>query len=132
MDKELEKIILELQRKVAKLEADRTPKLHAHTGFDSNKVSGYNLKEVLPIGDIGVGLDAKNARTAGNGQTFGGGFGSLPIPIIRGFGVGGSSAFVGGDAPDGTMLLFTNGLTLSGLQIRSDGEWYTIAIDSIA
>lgn len=56
---------------------------------------------------------------------------SFPINIIRGFGVGGDSQFNGGDAPDGTVVLFTNGLTLSTLNIRSDGQWYQFNPDSI-
>ena len=46
-----------------------------------------------------------------------------PIPIIIGNGVGTQSQFEGGYAPEGTLVFFNNGTTLSGLYIRVDGIW---------
>lgn len=56
---------------------------------------------------------------------------SIPIPIVVGNGVGAQSAFNGGYAPDGTVVMFANGLTLSTLNIRFDGQWYKINFDAV-
>lgn len=47
-----------------------------------------------------------------------------PEIIIQGNGGGTQSAFNGGWAPDGTRIFFDNGLLLSKLWIRSNGNWY--------
>ena len=57
---------------------------------------------------------------------------TLPLAAINGFGVGVNSAFNGGDAPEGTMILFTNGDTLSYLCIKSDASstgWYKVLLE---
>lgn len=45
-----------------------------------------------------------------------------PIPVVQGFGVGVSSAFNGGHAPDGTVVFFDN-VSASTLWVRSNGKW---------
>ena len=45
-----------------------------------------------------------------------------PIPIVFGFGVGTSSNFNGGYAPEGTLVYFSNA-TVNGLYIRVEGGW---------
>ncbi len=55
----------------------------------------------------------------------------FPIPIIYGYGVGVHSAFNGGEAPNGTVLFFSNGLTLSGLWVKTPDGWYGFSPDSL-
>lgn len=56
----------------------------------------------------------------------------FPVPIIYGNGVGVDSAFNGGAAPNGTMIFFENGLTLSALWIKTENGWYGISPDLTA
>ncbi len=50
-----------------------------------------------------------------------------PIPVVVGNGVGTQSAFNGGNAPDGTVILFTTGVnTTTFLYVRFDGAWYGV------
>lgn len=46
-----------------------------------------------------------------------------PIPIVNGYGVSNAGAFNGGYAPEGTLVFFNNGSTLSNLYIRINGGW---------
>ena len=46
-----------------------------------------------------------------------------PIPIVNGYGVGNAGAFNGGYAPEGALVFFENGNTLSNLYIRINGKW---------
>ncbi len=55
----------------------------------------------------------------------------VPIPIIQGNGGGAQSAFNGGHATDGTVVLFANGNTLSTLNVYYGGEWYQFSVDSV-
>lgn len=124
-------MIQDLTARVESLEADSLSNLHTHNGADSQKIKIADAADVNVPGNLGVGLGARDSVGVSGPQTFDGGLVSYPIPIIVGYGVGGASAFAGGSAPNGTMLLFANGLTLSGLQIMFDGSWYKISIDSI-
>lgn len=56
---------------------------------------------------------------------------TVPIPIVVGGGVGAQSAFNGGYAEDGTMVLFVNGNTLTKLNVAFGGEWYQFNVDSV-
>lgn len=60
----------------------------------------------------------------GTNQNSKGIFYTSPIPVIYGSGVGTDSQFNGGDAPQGTMIFFSNGTTISGLWVKlNDGTW---------
>ncbi len=128
---ELLKQIEDLKARVETLERERVDRLHTHNGSDTSKIKVADASDVNFIGNMGVATNAKDSIDVNGPQTFDGGTVSYPIPIIVGHGVGGAGAFAFGAAPNGTMLLFTNGATLSGLQIMFDGQWYRIAIDSI-
>lgn len=127
---------------------------HSHNGVDSNHLSLSSIDGVLTLGAQPNILGEDGAMfcnlnlgnqvvTQGNTERGFGVFGTvsqasfytLPIPVIYGNGVGVDSAFNGGDAPDGTMVFFSNGLTLSGLWIKTQGVgnegWYRIAPTSV-
>ena len=58
-------------------------------------------------------------------------FTTFPLVIINGNGVGVDSQFNGGNAPEGTMIFFNNGSTISGLWVRSGGQWYGVGQGTI-
>ena len=133
MDQEtLMKVIENLTKRVQALETNAVSELHTHNGVDSQRVRIAEAADVNIFGKMGVITEARDSVGVSGPQTFDGGVVSYPIPIIVGYGVGGASAFAGGSAPNGTMIMFTNGPTLSGLQIMFDDQWYTINIDAIA
>jgi len=116
---------------------------HMHNGVDSLKIPATSVEQfqVLPATDGGVA----NPTVLGNQVITQGsterGYGNLatvsqavfpvfPIPVIYGNGVGVDSVFNYGDAPDGTMVFFDNGLTLSGLYIKTANGWYGFTPDT--
>lgn len=117
---------------------------HMHNGVDSLKIPATSVEQfqLLPATDGGVA----NPTVLGNQVITQGsterGYGNLatvsqavfpvfPIPIIYGNGVGVDSQFNGGDAPDGTVVFFDNGLTLSGLYIKTSNGWYGFTPDTL-
>jgi len=125
---------------------------HEHNGVDCNQLSIVNLLETIVLSGVSGGvveesLNADQIVVQGNNQIDKSGsvpklltsnqaqFTVFPIPVIYGHGVGGSSAFEGGEAKDGTMIFFENGLTLSGLWVKSttdiNGGWYRFAPTSV-
>jgi len=110
---------------------------HKHTGLDSLKIPIGSIETAGPLNGGTTGVlspdvlgnqkvnneyttDKKNPNTIN----------TIPLNIIYGFGVGTESAFNAGDAPNGTILFFENGLTLSGLWIKTENGWYGISPDS--
>lgn len=112
--------------------------VHIHNGVDSPMIPGSNIVEVKPLNGIPEGvLNAANLNS--QTYTFLGNINypvvpAFPLVEIQGYGVGVHSAFEGGDAPLGTMVLFTNGNTLSKLCIRSDASttgWFGATLSTI-
>lgn len=110
---------------------------HIHNGADAPKIPGTSVTSLLTVpsgpGDVlGNTLDTQSFSYLGKiGQTP---VLALPLGVIYGYGAGVHSAFNGGDAPDGTMLLFTNGDAASYLVIKSSGSssgWFGINLTTV-
>lgn len=118
--------------------------VHIHNGIDSPIVSAADIGGFLPLpatpggvvspGQLGnqVVVQGNSSRSYGNFSTVSQAvFPIYPIPLIYGSGVGPDSAFDGGTAPLGTVLFFENGLTLSGLWVKTPVGWYRFAPFSV-
>lgn len=116
---------------------------HMHNGVDSLKIPPTSVEvfQVLPGttgGVVAPGTLGNQVVTQGPTERGYGNFATVsqavfpvyPIPIIYGNGVGVDSLFNYGDAPDGTMIFFDNGLTLSGLYIKTANGWYGFTPDT--
>lgn len=125
-----------MYKKVAtKYGVSDTP-LHKHNGIDSPHIPNASMNDFLTLPSNGNGVlapanigvpDGNNGQSVNNSE-----IGIPPtvivpqVPIIYGHGSGVWSQFNGGDAPEGTMLFFNNGPTISGLWIKSGGDWFGI------
>jgi len=119
---------------------------HHHNGVDSVQLGAEALDTYSTLSAQGDGTAANagvvNPGLLGNQSVGQGpilvGYGNLslssqpnkatfvtsPIPVIYGNGVGVDSQFNGGNAPQGTVVFFDNGTTISGLWIKmADGTW---------
>lgn len=113
---------------------------HTHNGADSPIIPGTSVSSLLPVpGNPGnvLGLDTLDTQTFSYlGELNKTPILMLPLGIIQGFGVGTHSAFNGGTAPEGTMVLFTNGPTLSFLCIKVSTDvtasgWLGVNLQSV-
>lgn len=117
---------------------NQTP-AHYHTPADSNTIPPTSVDGFVPLPASTGGV--VNASTLGNQIVTQGnstrGYGKFttvsqatfpvyPLVIVNGNGVGVDSEFNGGDAPEGTLVFFNNGTTISGLWVRSDGQWFGV------
>lgn len=137
----LEKEFDKLYRKIAtKYGVSDTP-LHNHNGIDAPLIPNSSLSDFLTVPANGNGVFSPNGigiPDGNNGQSVNDNSIGIPphifvpqTPIIYGHGVGAWSQFNGGDAPQGTMLFFDNGATISGLWIKTvDGTWRGTAADA--
>jgi hypothetical protein len=108
---------------------------HEHNGTDTVKVPVSSIKEAIPItGSAGGVFNSAilgdqtinrlyNSNTSNPSFVY-----SLPSNIIYGFGVGVDSAFNGGLAEEGTMIVFSNG-ALSTLWFMLDGTWRGVSLN---
>jgi len=116
---------------------------HMHNGIDSLKIPPTSVEvfQVLPATSGGVvdpAIIGNKVMTQGPTERGYGNFATVsqavfpvyPIPVMYGNGVGVDSAFSYGDAPSGTMVFFDNGLTLSGLYIKTANGWYGFTPDT--
>lgn len=78
-----------------------------YSGVGSLQVPPKNLLN-FPVVES---YEAGQVKRIAGGQFLTGGIGWYGFPIVNGFGVGTFSAFNGGDAPDGTIMAFTNATT---------------------
>lgn len=112
---------------------------HTHNGVDSNNIVPTSVTGFLPLpatldGVVNPIVLQNQIVTQGNTSRGYGRFESVgqssfpifPMPIIYGNGAGTDSEFQGGEAPEGTLIFFNNGPTISGLWIRSGGNWFGI------
>lgn len=117
---------------------------HEHNGNDGFNINPLNLIGFTPIPisrqqytddggatySLGYGANLEGGDSAAGGHPSqyitNPSIATFPIPVIQGNGVGVQSAFNGGWAPEGSMILFANGSLLSFLYIRSGGTWYGI------
>lgn len=116
--------------------------VHSHNSIDSptlnpTAVQGFTPlpSNTTPTASAGV-LGLLAGQTVGGPPNTNASFNPpsvvvYPIPIIYGYGVGVHSAFNGGEAPQGTVLFFENGLTLSKLFIKTANGWYGISPDVV-
>ena len=108
---------------------------HEHNGVDTVKVPISSIKESIPItGSTGGVFNQAilgnqtinriyNSNTSNPSSVY-----SLPSNVIYGFGVGVDSAFNGGLAEEGTMVVFSNG-AFSTLWFMLDGTWRGVSLD---
>ena len=117
---------------------------HSHNGTDNLNISTSDIEGFTPVPTTGrylnrvTGINENGVGVLGNSTLNGlvGGDNThisqylldarvmqYPVPVIVGNGVGTQGSFNGGYAPEGTLVFFANGSTLSGLYIRFDGEW---------
>lgn len=108
---------------------------HEHNGSDTVKVPVSSIKEAIPItGSAGGVFNSAilgnqtinrlyNSNTSNPSFVY-----SLPSNVIYGFGVGVDSAFNGGLAEEGTMIVFSNG-ALSTLWFMLDGTWRGVSLN---
>lgn len=87
---------------------------HEHNGVDSAKIPPSSLTSYIPIDVSTVGTVFKYATSIGQG-IFAAGItpGILPLVVISGGGVPPADEFQGGEADDGTIVVFTNVDTLA-------------------
>lgn len=110
--------------------------IHTHNGTDSVPIPISSILTSIPIDATAAGVLNENvldSQKVNNEYTTGRknpqSIYVLPVNVIYGNGVGIHSAFNGGDAEPGTMVFFENGLTLSGLWIKTINGWYGISPD---
>ncbi len=110
---------------------------HHHNGSDASildplATKGFQLLPATSGGVVSPGVMGNQSITqgpnvAGFGYLAGIGtgfpFNIYPVPIIYGNGVGVDSEFNGGDAPEGTVLFFENGPTISGMWVKTNSGW---------
>ncbi len=114
--------------------------VHDHDGVDSLQIPTENIPAFLPLPSTTGGVISSamlNTQTLNNAVTSGqnnpaNAF-TFPLNIIYGYGVGVFSAFNGGDAPEGSVILFANGTT-NGAQIfvRIQGGWRGVDLPLMA
>lgn len=130
---------------------------HHHNGTDSSTLGIEALDMFLPLPATGDGnpnhagvvnpallgnqsvaqgsvLVGYGSNAVATNQSNKGVFTTAPIPVIYGQGVGSSSAFNGGQAPIGTVVMFTNNgvLSLSGLYVKTIFGWLGVQANLIA
>lgn len=138
VQKEIESQFERLYKKFATKYGVADTPLHIHNGIDAPTIPNSNLRDFITLPASGNGV-LSPTNLAGYTYTVSNGGGNkqnpaqikIPeIPIIYGAGGGGASGFLGGDAPEGAMIFFNNGKTISGLWVRSGGNWFGIGQDS--
>lgn len=120
---------------------------HVHNGIDSPQLTplAMNFLGYLPANSGGVidpaVLDTQTATWKQFTLDDGGVIGvssnqpQIPVfqlPVIYGYGVGGHSAFNGGTAPEGTMVVFSNAGTTGQIFVMIQGTWRGITLDLTA
>lgn len=119
------------QKVATKYGVSDTP-LHKHNGIDAPTIPNSSLSDFLTLPANGNGVLSPD-NLAGYTYTVNTGQGSpsnpptvkVPqVPIIYGSAGGAFSDFLGGDAPEGSMIFFNNGAAISTLWIRSGGSWF--------
>lgn len=121
---------------------NRVP-VHTHNGIDSPNLSPTSTQGFVPLPSNGTPVGSEGVLGLLGAQTVNGPPNTnasfnpptvvvYPIPTIYGFGVGVNSAFNGGEAPQGTVLMFDNNgsATLSFLFIKTADGWARIKVDS--
>lgn len=113
---------------------------HTHTGrgSDAPNIPGTSVTAFQQIPTDGSSVLGPNSLNTQNfsylGQLNSTPVLTVPLVEISGFGVGVHSAFNGGTAPEGTMVLFTNGDSLSFLCIKSEQSstgWYGVNLVTV-
>ena len=104
---------------------------HSHNGTDNIQIPPENLIgwSRIPFTQNGFGGSLEPSSVTKAAQSFDNDkLAIYPIPIIySGSGVG----FNGGDAPNGTMIIFTEGSAVTTtLYVRVDGSWYGVNFTS--
>ena len=106
---------------------------HQHNGTDTPKLPISSINESIALQGKGDGMLSPSillGRKVNNEWLSGlkdpNSVYILPINVIYGFGAAEYSTFSFGDALPGTMVFFDNGLTLSGLYIKTINGWYGI------
>jgi len=121
--------------------------LHTHNGVDSPTIGNESVfnftrlpasestPQYIPAGATGPGV-ASLSQLAGQviDNPVGSALGNpstvfvMPLPIVWGQGVGVQSQFNGGNAPEGSTLVFHNSETraLNQFWWRADGKWYGV------
>lgn len=117
---------------------------HLHNGIDSVPIPATSVLGFMNLPATSGGV--ANATTLGNQVMTQGdavnGYGNkatpnqavfsvYSIPIIYGNGVGLDGAFNGGDAPDGTVIMFDNGLTFATLCVKTGNGWYLFSPSAV-
>lgn len=117
--------------------------LHRHNGADAPTIGDESITNFgpLPSTEGGVanllvlgGQLFNNEVDIATGRSLNGN-GSPPkvfvmtVPVVYGYGVGSGSAFNGGDAPEGTVLLFSNGDGINQILWRAGTTWRGINVD---
>lgn len=133
VQKEARDIAMQVYKEQATKYGVASVAFHTHNNVDSPRLSSGSIQEmnVLPATTGGVAnLDILDTQTINkvyaqgvlNPPTVY----TYPAPIVFGHGVGTASQFNGGSAPNGTVLIFNNGLSQALNQIwwRADGNWY--------
>lgn len=126
---EAQKIAEEVYRNNASQFGVANTSFHTHNNIDSSIIPQFQLVSngaagvLSPSNTVGQQVNTNPATLVGKGNSA---IYTVPLPIIYGHGSGSASAFNGGDAPDGTLLFFNNGATISGLWVRSAGNWFGI------
>lgn len=126
----------EYQNLGSRFGVNQTP-IHSHNNIDSPQLDPSSVKAFIalpatpstsvigqanlyaqPVGQAYPQLNASRSNVY-----------SPSIPYITGYGVGDASAFNGGTAPDGSILLFSNGSNISQIWWHVGGSWRGINVD---
>lgn len=111
---------------------------HKHNGTDTNRLPISSIEESIALQGKGNGMLSPSILL---GRKVNNEFLSntknpnaiyiLPINVIYGYGAAEYSTFSFGDVLPGTIVFFDNGVTLSGLYIKTFTGWYGITPDSL-
>lgn len=134
-------IQVQLEKFFAKKQQDQQYELtkiqnHSHIGSDAPRIPMSSITSFIPIGTAQSGSVFNVAESIGQGVNVNPEFetpGLLPIPLITGGGIAPTDAFAGGEAPNGTLVVFQNVDTLdTSLWVKVDSFWFGIALPDTA
>lgn len=115
-----------------------TVPIHTHNNVDSPQLEGTAVKTFQTLSAAPGGVISTAILGTQEYSYFGQAYNapspipvlSSPLLIIQGI-VGGADSFTGGDAPEGTIILFYTFGTFYQLWARINGEWHGVELDLV-